>query len=62
MREDVIGRANVADTPELEAYYDRLGAQDSYALWTVANSIEPWEPKPPRCRCCGPTTRCARWC
>ena len=47
MREDVIGRANVADTPELEAYYDRLGAQDSYALWTVANSIEPWEPKPP---------------
>ena len=46
MREDVIGRANVADTPELEAYYDRLGSQDSYALWTVANSIEPWEPKP----------------
>jgi gentisate 1,2-dioxygenase len=47
MREDVIGRANVEDTPELAAYYDRLGAQDSYALWTVANTIEPWEPKPP---------------
>lgn len=46
MREDVVGRANVEDTPELAAYYDRLGRQDSYALWTVANSIEPWEPKP----------------
>ena len=31
----------------MTAYYDRLGAQDSYALWTVANAIEPWEPKPP---------------
>ena len=47
MREDVIGRANVEDTPELDRYYDRLGSQDSYALWTVANSIEPWQPKPP---------------
>src|SRR4026208_2153207 len=46
MREDVIGRANVEDTPELAAYYDQLGAQESYALWTVANSIEPWQPQP----------------
>ncbi len=46
MREDVIGRANVADTPELDAYYAELGRQQGYALWTVANSIEPWQPQP----------------
>ena len=46
MRENVIGRANVEDTPELDAYYAELGRQDSYALWTVANSIEPWHPQP----------------
>jgi gentisate 1,2-dioxygenase len=46
MREDVAGRANVADTPELEAYYNELGEQESYALWTVANAIEPWHPQP----------------
>ena len=46
MREDVIGRANVEDTPELDAYYCELGRQQSYALWTVANSIEPWQPQP----------------
>ena len=46
MREDVIGRANVEDTPELDAYYSELGRQQSYALWTVANSIEPWQPQP----------------
>ena len=46
MREDVIGRANVEDTPELDRYYAELGRQESYALWTVANAIEPWEPKP----------------
>ena len=44
-REDVIGRANVADTPELLAYYDRLEGLNAGALWTVANKIEPWEPK-----------------
>lgn len=44
-REDVIGRANVADTPELVAYYRDLTAQGTGALWTVANKIEPWEPK-----------------
>ena len=46
MREDVVGRANVEDTPELDRYYAELGRQESYALWTVANSIEPWHPQP----------------
>ena len=46
MREDVVGRANVEDTPELDRYYGELGRQESYALWTVANSIEPWQPQP----------------
>jgi gentisate 1,2-dioxygenase len=44
-REDVAGRANVEDTPELAAYYDDLERFDTAALWTVANKIEPWEPK-----------------
>lgn len=44
-REDVAGRANVADTPELLAYYDDLHALEAGALWTVANKIEPWEPQ-----------------
>jgi gentisate 1,2-dioxygenase len=44
-REDVIGRANVEDTPELLAYYDELEKFDAGALWTVANKIEPWAPK-----------------
>ena len=43
-REDVIGRANVEDTPELLAYYEELGKYNTGALWTVANKIEPWEP------------------
>ncbi|WP_417627556.1 cupin domain-containing protein [Pararhodobacter aggregans] len=43
-REDVAGRANVEDTPELLAYYDELERFDAGALWTVANKIEPWEP------------------
>lgn len=43
-REDMIGRANVADTPELVAYYRQLAALGTGALWTVANKIEPWEP------------------
>src|ERR1700753_4141383 len=42
MREDVIGRANVEDTPELDRYYQDLGRQESYALWTVAHSLRPW--------------------
>jgi gentisate 1,2-dioxygenase len=45
MREDVVGRANVDDTAELEAYYQTLDQQGLYALWTVANKIEPWFPK-----------------
>ncbi len=44
-RENVIGRANVEDTPELLAYYDDLKKYQTGALWTVANKIEPWEPK-----------------
>ncbi len=44
-REDVAGRANVADTPELLAYYKDLERFNAGPLWTVANKIEPWEPK-----------------
>ena len=33
-REDVIGRANVADTPELVDYYRRLSELGTGALWT----------------------------
>ena len=39
-REDVAGRANVEDTPELLAYYDQLEKFSAGALWTVANKIE----------------------
>lgn len=45
MREDVVGRANVEDTPELQAYYKDLARFEAAALWTVANDIEPWEPQ-----------------
>jgi gentisate 1,2-dioxygenase len=45
MREAVIGRADVADTAELDAYYAALKGDNLYALWTVANKIEPWFPK-----------------
>lgn len=45
MREDVVGRANVEDTPELTAYYRSLEAFEAGALWTVANEIEPWQPQ-----------------
>lgn len=45
MREDVIGRANVEDTPELLAYYNQLEKFETGALWTVANKIEPWQPQ-----------------
>lgn len=43
--EDVIGRANVAATPELVKYYKELEQFEAGALWNVANKIEPWEPK-----------------
>jgi gentisate 1,2-dioxygenase len=45
-RENVIGRANVEDTPELEAYYRALEGEELGALWNVANEIEPWYPRP----------------
>ncbi|HZM32869.1 MAG TPA: cupin domain-containing protein [Burkholderiales bacterium] len=45
-RENVIGRANVEDTPELEDYYRSLEGEALGALWTVANEIEPWYPQP----------------
>ena len=45
-RENVAGRANVEDTPELEAYYRALEAESLGALWNVANEIEPWYPQP----------------
>ncbi len=43
--DDQIGRARVKDTPELEAYYKELETLGAGALWTVANDIEPWEPR-----------------
>jgi gentisate 1,2-dioxygenase len=45
-RENVVGRANVEDSPALEAYYRALEALDCGALWNVANEIEPWKPDP----------------
>ena len=45
-RENVIGRANVEDTPELEDYYRALDGEALGALWNVANEIEPWYPQP----------------
>src|SRR4051812_6761981 len=45
-RENIIGRANVDDTPELEAYYRELEGAALGALWNVANEIEPWYPQP----------------
>jgi gentisate 1,2-dioxygenase len=45
-RENVVGRANVEDTPELEAYYASLEGEALGALWNVANDIEPWYPQP----------------
>ena len=43
--DDVIGRARVQDSPELVAYYKELETLGAGALWTVANDIEPWEPR-----------------
>jgi len=44
-RESIAGRADVADTPELVSYYEELERFATGALWTVANKIEPWQPK-----------------
>jgi len=46
MRENIAGRSNVDDTPQLRAYYKELETLESGALWTVANEIEPWFPQP----------------
>jgi gentisate 1,2-dioxygenase len=43
--DDQYGRARVQDSPELKAYYKDLENLGAGALWTVANDIEPWEPK-----------------
>ena len=43
--DDQIGRARVQNTPELEQYYKDLEQLGAGALWTVANDIEPWEPR-----------------
>ena len=45
-RENVVGRANVDDRPELLEYYRELERRDLGALWNVANEIEPWYPQP----------------
>ena len=45
MRENVMGRANVEDTAELQSYYKDLERFEAAALWTVANDIEPWQPR-----------------
>lgn len=45
-RDDMLGRARVKDNAALEAYYEELAGFETGALWTVANDIEPWEPKP----------------
>ncbi|XDF34062.1 cupin domain-containing protein [Paracidovorax avenae] len=44
-RESIAGRADVEDTPELVAYYRDLEQLKAGALWTVANKIEPWQPR-----------------
>src|SRR3546814_3162941 len=44
-RDDVLGRARVTDTPELEAFYQELAAHNAGAFWKRANAIEPWEPE-----------------
>ena len=43
-RDERIGHAIVKGNADLEAYYADLETQDTGALWTVANEIEPWEP------------------
>lgn len=44
-RESTPGRADVADSPDLLAYYAELERFEAGALWTVANKIEPWQPR-----------------
>ncbi|MGJ3507873.1 cupin domain-containing protein [Enemella sp. A6] len=44
--DDILGRARVAESSELNEFYARLEKLGAGALWTVANEIEPWEPAP----------------
>jgi gentisate 1,2-dioxygenase len=44
-RDNQLGRSRVSDDDALKAYYGDLDQVDAGALWTVANDIEPWEPK-----------------
>lgn len=44
--DDVLGRARVKNTAELDVFYRQLGELETVALWTVANKIEPWYPQP----------------
>ena len=44
-RDQQLGRSNVEDTPELEAFYRELARVNSDAFWNRANAIEPWEPE-----------------
>lgn len=39
------GRARVKKSEELDSYYKDLEKLGTGALWTVANDIEPWEPR-----------------
>lgn len=43
--DDQLGRSRVQDNSSLEQYYKELEDLDTGAFWTVANDIEPWEPK-----------------
>src|SRR3546814_4184794 len=43
-RDDVVARARVTDTPELEDFYHELAARNAGAFWKRANATEPWEP------------------
>src|SRR4030067_718379 len=62
-RENIVGRANVEDTPALEAYYRELERRALGALWHVATETEPWCPQPKsvpmlwRCRVIEPLVR-----
>ena len=62
-REDVVGRANVEDTPELVAYYDDLRAlRDRRAVDGRQQDRAVGAASRPRFRCCGATATCASTC
>lgn len=43
--DSVYGRSRVAESDELKAYYQEVQDLGTKAFWTVANKIEPWEPR-----------------